>query len=191
MSFEMPQSNFDFNFHQIYFNPFKSPDENIFQDDRYPDYLDEINILSKETTYINETDIKNFLYETHIFENIPVLRVNIRGLKTYPNFENFRNVLNNTGSSFNIICLTETWCSNFEIINSYCFDRNNYKAIPFEKKTNKRRGSILLYVKTDLMHKIRKDLSIFDKDNKILTIEIISKKVKTCCFLATTGLLRV
>ena len=99
--------------------------------------------------------------------------------------------MNNTGSSFNIICLTETWCNNFEVINSYCFDRNNYKAIPFEKKTNKRRGSILLYVKTDLMHKIRKDLSIFDKDNKILTIEIISKKVKTCCFLAATGLLWV
>ena len=58
MSFEMPQSNFEFSFDQIYFNPFKSPDEKIFQDDRDPDYLDDINILSKETTYINETDIK-------------------------------------------------------------------------------------------------------------------------------------
>ena len=63
-----------------------------------------------------------------------VLHVTFRGLKT--NFENFRNLLNNTGSAFNIICLTETWCSNSEIINSSCFDINNYKAIPFERKTN-------------------------------------------------------
>ena len=63
----------------------------------------------------------------------------------------------------------ETWCNNSEIINSSYFE-NNYKAILFERKTNKRRGSILIYVKTDLMYKIRKDLSISDKDKQILKI---------------------
>ena len=62
--------------------------------------------------------MKNFIYETNRFENIFVLHVNIRGLKA--NFENFCNLLNNTGSSFNIICLTGTWCSNSEIINNAC-----------------------------------------------------------------------
>ena len=94
-----------------------------------------------------------------------MLHVNIRGLKT--NFENFGNLLNNTGSSFNIICLTERWCSNPEIINSSYFDTNNYKVIPFERKTNERGGSLPIYVKTDLMYKIRKDLSISDKDKEI------------------------
>ena len=56
-------------------------------------------------TYINKTDIKNFLYETQRCENVSVLHVNIRGLKT--NLENFCNLLNNTGS-VNIICSTET-----------------------------------------------------------------------------------
>ena len=61
------------------------------------------------------------------------------------NFENFRNLLNNTGSSFNIIC------------------------------------------------KIKKDLSIPDKNKEILAIEIISKESKNMlqAFLALTGLLRV
>ena len=83
--------------------------EIFFEDDRDPDlnYFDEINIPSKETAYLNETAIKNFLYETQRSENISVLHVNIRGRKTI--FENFRNLLANSGTSFNIICLTETW----------------------------------------------------------------------------------
>ena len=152
--------------------------------------MDEINISSKETTYINETNIKNFLYETQRFENVSVLHVNIRGLKI--NFENFRNLLNNTGSSFDIICLTETWCSNPEIINSLYFDTNNYQAIPFKRKTNKRGGSILIYVKTDLMYDIRKDLSIYDKEKEILATEIISNESKnmllSCCYRPPKGI---
>ena len=147
-------------------------------------YFDEINIPSKETTCLNEADIKIFLYETQRFENVPVFHVNIRALKTI--FENFRNLLNNTGTSFNIICLKETWCSNSEIINSSYFDINNYKAIQFERKTNKKVGSILIYLKPDLMYKVRNDLSISDKDREILTIEIISKESKnmliSCCY---------
>ena len=62
MSFEMAPNNFDFDFKQIFLNPFESSGRKIFQDDRDPylNYFDEINIPSKETTYINETDIKNF-----------------------------------------------------------------------------------------------------------------------------------
>ena len=100
--------NTDTDFEQISFNPFESPDGKIFQDVRDPDlnYFDEINIPSKETTYINETDIKNFLYEAQRFENVSVFHANIRGLKT--NFGNFLNLLNNTDSTFNIICLKVT-----------------------------------------------------------------------------------
>ena len=150
---------------KILFNPFEHPNENIFQNHRDPDlnYFDEINLPNKKTTYMNETDITNFLYETQRFENVSALDVNIRRLKT--NFENFRNILSNTGSSLHIICLAEIWCCNSEVNNSPYVDINNYKAIPFERKTNKRGGSILIYVKTDLMHKIRKDLSISDKNN--------------------------
>ena len=192
MSFEMVPHNFEFDFEQISFNPFESPDGKIFQDDRDPNlnYFHKINIPSKETIYLNETDIKNFLYETQRFENVSVLHDNIRGLKT--NFKNFRNLLNNTGTSFNIIYLTEKWCGNSEIIHSSYFDIKNYKAIPFERKTNKKGGSILTNVKTDLMCKIRKDKRpISDKDKEILTIEIISKENKNMLLPCCYSLLRV
>ena len=60
MSFEVAPRNFEFDFEQISFNPFESQDGKVFQDDRDPDlnYFNEINISSKETTYINETNIK-------------------------------------------------------------------------------------------------------------------------------------
>ena len=62
MNFEMAPNNFEFDFEQISFNLFEFQDGKIFQDDRDPDLnnFDEINILSKETTYINATDIKTF-----------------------------------------------------------------------------------------------------------------------------------
>ena len=56
----MGRNNSEFDFEQISFKPFESSDEKNFQDDRDPDinYFNEINIPSKETTYLNETDIK-------------------------------------------------------------------------------------------------------------------------------------
>ena len=91
MTFEMAPNISELDFEQISFKPFESQDGKIFQNDRDPDinYSDEINIPSKETTYLNETDIKNFLYKTQRFQNVSALHVNIRGLKT--NFENLRN----------------------------------------------------------------------------------------------------
>ena len=89
----------------IHSNPqIRSP---TFQDDRDPDlnYFDKVNVSSKVKWYTNESDIKHFLYETQRIENISVLHINIRGLKT--NFENFCNLLNNNSSSFSINCLME------------------------------------------------------------------------------------
>ena len=69
---------------------------------------------------------------------------------------------------------------------------NHYKVIPFERKTSKRGGSILISVKTDLMYKIRKDLFNSDKDREILTIEIASKESKnmlfSCCYRPPNGI---
>ena len=91
MTFEMAPNISELDFEQRFFKPFESPDGKMFQNDRDPDinYFDEINIPSKEMTYLNETDIKNFLYKTQRFQNVFTLHVNIRGLKT--NFENPRN----------------------------------------------------------------------------------------------------
>ena len=165
----MVPNSFEFDFEQISFNPLESADGKIFQNDRDSDlnYFHEINIPSKERTYINETDIKIF-YMRH------------KDLRTFLFFiltsEDCKPILKTSAISW---IITETWCSNSEIIKSSYFDINNYKAISFERKTNKGGGSILIYVKTDLMYEIRKDLSISVKDVEILTIEIISKESKS------------
>ena len=67
----MAPKNPEFDFKEISFNPFEFQDGKIFRDDRDPDlnHFDEINISSKEATYINETDIKNLsIWDTNIWE---------------------------------------------------------------------------------------------------------------------------
>ena len=86
MSFEMAPNNFEFDFEQKFLLIRLNPQiEQTFQDDRDPDlnYFYEVNIPSKETTYINETDIKNFLYETQRFENVSVLHAHQRTEKQF------------------------------------------------------------------------------------------------------------
>ena len=73
--------------------------------------------------------------------------------------------MNNTNSSFNIICLRQTWCKNPEINKNSCFNTNSYNAVSFERKTS-------------LMYKIRRDVSFSDKGKEILTTEIIIKESK-------------
>ena len=140
MSFEMAPNNSEFNseFNKFFLIHSNSKIKNFFSMiDPDLNFFDEIKLMRLTQ--------KSFLYETQRFESISVLHVNIRGLKT--NFENFGNLLNNKGSSFN----TETWCSNSEIINSSRFDISKYNAILFKRRTNKREGSVLIYVKTDFM----------------------------------------
>lgn len=65
----MVPNSFEFDFEQISLNPVESRHRKIFQYDRHQDlnYFNEINISSKESTYINETDIKVVPNETQRF----------------------------------------------------------------------------------------------------------------------------
>ena len=83
-----------FNLEKSYFSPLEVPGGRIFQEDRdlYLNYFDRRNIQNKETTYLNKTQFKNFLYENERFENAFILYIDIRALKT--NSENFCNVMN-------------------------------------------------------------------------------------------------
>ena len=64
--------------------------------------------------------------------------------------------------------------------------------LTFERKTNKRGRSTLIYIKKNLMYRIRKDLSIYDRGKKILTIEITSIESKnmllSCCYGPPKGI---
>ena len=53
-----------------------------------------------------QEDIKQTLFETTQRENLSLFHLNIRSLNT--NFDDLKNLLQESNFSFNIICLTET-----------------------------------------------------------------------------------
>jgi hypothetical protein len=73
-----------------------------------------------------------------------------------------------------MICLTETWCSDENSNTNSNFLIPNYKLISFERKSSKRGGGIITYVRNDQKTKIRNDLSISDINSEVFTIEIIN-----------------
>ena len=55
-------------------------------------------------------EIKNKLQDLTLSENLCLLHLNIRSINA--NFENFKNLLEETDYTFNVICLSETWSNN-------------------------------------------------------------------------------
>ena len=66
------------------------------------------------------------------------------------------------------------------------FHLPNFDFIHHERKTGKKRGGILMYLKNDIKFKIIKDLFVSDGDNECVTVETENKNSKkhliTCCF---------
>ena len=54
----------------------------------------------------------------------------------------------------------------------------NYEGILHQRKTNKRGGGVLMYIRNDLSYKIRNDLCISDGEREILTSELLTKSMK-------------
>ena len=119
-------------------------------------------------------------------ENLSIVHLNIRSLNT--NFENFRNLLTESNHCFNVICLRETWFSDEDFKNNSNYQIPKYKAIHHERKTGKRGGGVLVYIKNSLTYKVRSDISFSSCDNELLTIEIINKhKKNTLSFHVVIG----
>ncbi|XP_065639571.1 uncharacterized protein LOC136072316 [Hydra vulgaris] len=79
---------------------------------------------------------------------------------------------------FSMICITETWCSDESCRINSSLEIPKYKLLSFERKTNKRGGGIITYIRNDQITKIREDLSTSDADSEVFTIEITSNKSK-------------
>ena len=75
--------------------------------------------------------------------------------------------------------------------NNSHYHLDNYKAIHSERKTKKKGGGVLIYIKTNLMYRIRDDLSVSGGDREYMTIEIINKGTKiyiiSCCYKPPNG----
>ena len=81
-------------------------------------------------------------------------------------------------SGTSTICLSETWCTNDDFLSNSNYQIPNYTAIHYERKTGKRGGGVLIYIKNNLTYKLRSDLCFSSGDNEMLSIEIVNKKKK-------------
>ena len=174
-------------FEDISFNPFNKSDS-LFEDPNDPDshYFDERDYDSK---YLHVNEINTFLYDLTQHENLSLLDLNIRSLRS--NLDYFHTLLEESKHSFNVICLTETWLNDHEFKTNSNYHLPNYEGIHHERKTNKRGGGVLMCIRKDLTYKIRNDLCISDGDKEILAIELLTKSMKSiivsCYYKPTVG----
>jgi exonuclease III len=104
------------------------------------------------------------------------MHTNMRSLKH--NFDKLNILLNETNFIFNIICVSETWCTDSELKNNSTLHLPTYKAVSLERSAKNRGGGVLMYIKENIPYKVRDDLTVSDGDKEIITIEIINKDSK-------------
>ena len=88
------------------------------------------------------------------------------------NFDNLLDILRGSNNSFNILCLTETWCTDSTLKSNTNLHLPNFDIISQARKTNKHGGGVLIYIHKSLEYNLHNDLCVSDKDKEILTIEI-------------------
>ena len=81
--------------------------------DTETNFFYDITKSSFETSYFKSNEVKLHLRSTHYLEKLNVLHVNIRSIKC--NFETLKALLEECEFVFNIICVSETWCSSTEL----------------------------------------------------------------------------
>ena len=159
------------NFENLHFNPFHNESFSDTEDERDPDenFFNELNTQNFECSYLFPNEIESFLSEKENSETINAIHVNIRSLSK--NFDNLLDILRDSNYSFNILCITETWCTDSTLKNNSNLHLPNFDIISQERKTNKRGGGVLIYIHKSLKCNLRNDLCVSDKDKEILTIE--------------------
>ena len=142
-------------------------------DERDPDtkFFDDMTKLNFETSYFKPNEVKPYLRSTQYLEKRNVLHVNIRSIKR--NFENLKALLEECELVFNIICVSETWCSNTELQNNSNLSLAEFDSVPYEgSKKSRRGGGVLIFILKNLAYKIRNDLSESVEHKEILSLEI-------------------
>ena len=82
-------------------------------------------------------------------------------------------IINNAkGQILNVLCIIESWCTDSTLKNNTNMHLTNFDIISQERKTNKRRECVLVYIYKSLTCTLRNDLCVSDRDKEILTSEI-------------------
>ena len=179
------------NFENISVNIYETGSLTKF-DERDPDtnFFDDMTKSNFETSYFEPNEVKPYLRSTQYLEKLNVLHVNIRSIKR--NFENLKALLEECELVFNIICVSETWCSNTDLQNNSNLSLVGIDSVPYERsKKSRREGGVLIFIEKKLSYKFRKDVSESDEHKEILSLEISSKNssniLLSCCYKPPKG----
>ena len=96
------------------------------------------------------------------------------------NFENFKDFLSQTGSSFKVLCLTKTWFDD-KNSESLLYQLPQFTAIHQHRSQSHksgRVGGISMYIHDSVNFKSWRELDIDTKNVESLSIELISKNSK-------------
>ena len=128
------------NFENLHFNPFYDESFSDAEDERDPDenFFNEVNTQNFECSYLFPNEIESFLSEKENSEIINAIHVNIRSLSK--TFNNLLDILRGSNNSFNVLCITETSCTDSTLKNNTNLHFPNFDIISQQRKTNKRGG---------------------------------------------------
>ena len=114
----MPRNQINLNLH---FNHFYNESFSDAKDERDPDgnFFNGVNTQNFECSYLFPNEIKSFLSEKENSETINAIHVNIRSLSK--NFDNLLDILRDSNNSFNVLYITETWCTDSTLKNNQTY----------------------------------------------------------------------
>nr|XP_047135487.1 uncharacterized protein LOC124812653 [Hydra vulgaris] len=127
-----------------------------------------------ETVQIRK-DLKNKMFKQrelgkHAFISYDKLIVREYGLKRKLTQKIAKNNIEEALNIFNIICVTETWCSSDEAKSNSNLHLPGFYFVPLARKTKKRGGGVLFYVSEKMRFINRPDVSISDADKEPMDI---------------------
>ena len=160
-------NNETIDFETLHFNVFETANNLILNDLNDAD-AQIFRGISFGSQYFETETFKTDL--TTLRNKFTALHISIRSINN--NIDKLKQFLTECNYLFNMICLTETWCSDESSRINSNLKIPNYKLISSERKTNKRGGGIINYIRTDQATKYRHDLSTSDADSEVFTIEI-------------------
>ena len=99
------------NFERLHFNPFHNESFSDTEDeiDSDENFFNELNTQKFECSNLFPNEIESFLSKKENSASINAIHVNIRSL--LKNFDNLLDILRDSNYSFNILCITGTWCT--------------------------------------------------------------------------------
>ena len=121
------------NFENLHFNPFYNKRFSEAEDERDPNenFFNEVNTQNFECSCLFPNEIEIFLSEKNNSETINAIHVKIRNLSK--NFDNLLDILRDGNNSFNVLCLTETWCTDSTLKSNTNLHLPNFDIISQER----------------------------------------------------------